>query len=91
MKVLKRYLPILILSLSLVLLFWSSAITGTLTGTVVDDFYFNPVPDVEVTVFHSDSTLAGIDSTLHQRELRRYDNFGHHHNARGNDHRRPDI
>jgi hypothetical protein len=30
---------------------------------VVDDFYFNPVPDVEVTVFHSDSTLAGIDST----------------------------
>ncbi|UCE67080.1 MAG: carboxypeptidase regulatory-like domain-containing protein [Candidatus Zixiibacteriota bacterium] len=63
MKVLKKLLAIPILAISLILFFPVSAVSGTLTGTVIDNFYSNPVPDVEVSVFQSDSTLAGIDTT----------------------------
>jgi len=49
--------------LSIITMLAGTALSGTLTGTVVDDFYSNPVPDVEVSVFQSDSTLAGIDTT----------------------------
>jgi len=63
MKVLRKFLSIPNLAISLILLFTGSAVSGTLTGTVIDNFYFNPVPDVEVSVFRSDSILAGIDTT----------------------------
>jgi hypothetical protein len=63
MKVLRKVLTILVLGISVILLLAVSAVSGTLTGTVIDNFYFNAVPDVEVSVFQSDSTLAGIDTT----------------------------
>jgi hypothetical protein len=63
MKVLKRLLAILVLGILVIFLFPVSAFSGTLTGTVIDNFYFNPVPDVEVSVFRSDGTPTGIDTT----------------------------
>jgi hypothetical protein len=39
------------------------AVSGTLSGTVIDNVYFNPVPEVEIAVFHSDSLPAGNDVT----------------------------
>ena len=63
MNVLLKPTAIPVMVLSIVTMLAGTALSGTLTGTVVDDFYFNPVPDVEVSVFQSDSTLAGIDTT----------------------------
>jgi len=63
MKIFLKPISKIILAPSLILLFPASAFSGTLTGTVIDNFYFNPVPDVEVSVFQSDSILAGIDTT----------------------------
>jgi hypothetical protein len=63
MNVLLKPTAIPVKVLSIVTMLAGTALSGTLTGTVVDDFYFNPVPDVEVSVFRSDSTLAGIDTT----------------------------
>ncbi len=63
MKVLRRLLAILVLGISAIILFPVSAVSGILTGTVIDNFYFNPVPDVEVSVFQPDSTLASMDTT----------------------------
>lgn len=63
MKVLRKFLAILVLGISLIILFPVSAVSGILTGTVIDNVIFNPVPNVEVSVFRSDSTLAGMDTT----------------------------
>ena len=63
MKVFRKLLAILVLGISVIILFPVSSFSGILTGTVVDNFYFNPVPDVEVSVFQPDSTLAGTDTT----------------------------
>jgi len=63
MKVSRKVLAILVLGISAVILLPVSAVSGTLAGTVIDNVYFNPVPDVEVSVFQSDSTLAGMDTT----------------------------
>ena len=63
MKVLRKLLAIPVLAISLILFFPVSAISGTLTGAVIDNIIFNPVPDVVVSVFWSDSTLAGMDTT----------------------------
>ena len=63
MKVFRKLLSKFVLTISFILSFGGLAFSGTLTGTVIDNFYFNPVPDVEVTVFQSDSVLAGTDTT----------------------------
>ena len=47
----------------LILAFGGKTAAGILNGTVINDFNYEPVPDVEVTVFQVDSTLAGIDTT----------------------------
>ena len=36
---------------------------GELIGTVVDNWYFNPVFEVEVSVFSENNTLIGVDTT----------------------------
>ncbi len=63
MKVLRKPLAMLALGISAMILFPVSAFSGILTGTVIDNVIFNPVPDVEVSVFQSDSTLAGMDTS----------------------------
>ncbi|UCC78916.1 MAG: carboxypeptidase regulatory-like domain-containing protein [Candidatus Zixiibacteriota bacterium] len=63
MKILRKPLAMLALGISAIILFPVSAFSGALTGTVIDNVIFNPVPDVEVSVFQSDSTLAGTDTT----------------------------
>ena len=54
---------LVLLAISLTFSFSGIANAGTLSGTVIDNFYSNPVADVEVSVFQSDSTLAGVDTT----------------------------
>lgn len=51
------------LAVSLIFLLGGNAISGTLSGMVEDNVYNNPVPDVEVSVFHSDSLPAGNTMT----------------------------
>jgi hypothetical protein len=63
MKVLRCYSGIPIALFVLFLNFPNIGYGGTLTGTVIDNAYFNPVSDVAVSAYHSDSTPAGVDTT----------------------------
>jgi hypothetical protein len=63
MKISQRLLSTLVIAVFLISLSAKIGVSETLTGTVVDNVYSNPVADVAVSVFNSDSTLAGMDTT----------------------------
>ena len=63
MKTLPELLFKAISVVGFILVLTATAVSGTLAGAVVDNFYFNPLPGVEVSAYRSDSTLAGVDTT----------------------------